>query len=95
MLDKRGRAEWDRIVPLMEQMGTLGQTDLALLATYCDTWSRWCASKKAMNKMKLAEQIRKLASELGLSPVSRTRLTVKEPPGVEKPKPHGIAAVLD
>lgn len=34
-------AEWQRIVPQLEQLDLLKAADRACLATYCETWSRW------------------------------------------------------
>lgn len=40
-LDREARAEWKRIVPELERLGILAKVDRAVLAMYCDAWSRW------------------------------------------------------
>lgn len=40
-LDAIARAEWDRIVPLLDEAGILARIDGAALAIYCATYSRW------------------------------------------------------
>jgi P27 family predicted phage terminase small subunit len=40
-LDSFGRAEWDRIIPELEELGILAKIDGAALAVYCDAYSEW------------------------------------------------------
>ena len=41
-LTGEARKEWDRIVPLLEQMGTITELDRGTLIRYCRTWAEWC-----------------------------------------------------
>jgi P27 family predicted phage terminase small subunit len=45
-LSEDGKKEWRRIVPLLEQRGTLSKADSAVLALYCETHSRWLQAKR-------------------------------------------------
>jgi P27 family predicted phage terminase small subunit len=44
-LDEDARAEWDRLLPQLERMGVISQTDSAVLALYCVAFSRWLSSR--------------------------------------------------
>ena len=43
-------AEWERMVPLMEQMGTLEQVSAGILAAYCQAWEDFCEAKRMLDK---------------------------------------------
>lgn len=45
-LDDTAREEWDRIAPLLDQLGVLSRTDGSALALYCSAFSRWQAAGK-------------------------------------------------
>ncbi len=49
-LDREARAEWGRVVPELERLGLLTSLDRAVLAAYCDAWSRFCAARRALAK---------------------------------------------
>lgn len=49
-LDDEAIAEWDRITPLLYDLGLLTQIDRAALAKYCVAWSRWVNAERAMLK---------------------------------------------
>jgi P27 family predicted phage terminase small subunit len=36
------RAEWNRVVPELEEMGVIASVDRALLIRYCRAWGEWC-----------------------------------------------------
>jgi P27 family predicted phage terminase small subunit len=40
------KKEWRRIIPLLEQRGTLSKADSAVLAVYCETHARWLQAKR-------------------------------------------------
>lgn len=40
-LDEWGLEAWDRLIPQLEQLGTLAEADGDALALYCATYSRW------------------------------------------------------
>jgi P27 family predicted phage terminase small subunit len=40
-LDSFGRAEWERIMPELEELGILARVDGAALALYCSAYSQW------------------------------------------------------
>lgn len=39
-LDPVASGEWDRVVPIMVELGTLATTDLAVLISYCQVYSQ-------------------------------------------------------
>ncbi len=49
-LNAEAVAEWDRIAPLLAQMGLLSNLDRANLAAYCLAWSRWVEAEKELEK---------------------------------------------
>lgn len=40
-LDAQGRAMWDTVVDDLEPLGLLKTSDLGVLASYCEAWSRY------------------------------------------------------
>lgn len=49
-LDEEAKAEWERVVPELEQMGLLSPADRAALAAYCTAWSRWKQAEEMVRK---------------------------------------------
>jgi len=49
-LDVEARAEWRRIVPVLEKMKILGAADAPLLALYCQAHSDYVGATKALRK---------------------------------------------
>jgi P27 family predicted phage terminase small subunit len=49
-LNEEGRLEWLRIAPELSAAGVLAQTDLALLAAYCNEMGLYLAYEKALHK---------------------------------------------
>lgn len=43
------RREWDRIVPLLEELGILSRVDGTALAIYCVTYARWVRACDEIN----------------------------------------------
>lgn len=52
-LDDAARAEWDRLLPQLERMGVVSQTDSAVLALYCVTFSRWIEARTELLRLGL------------------------------------------
>ena len=96
-LDGDAVAVWNRTVPILTDMGLLTLADEAMLAGYCQAFSRVAQAEaeivtnglterdgqgnlKSNPAVRMADQARKelrsFASELGLSPTARARLTV-------------------
>lgn len=70
-LDTIGRAEWRRIVPLLDRMGVLASVDGAALALYCDTYSRWYAARQEVDKRGLLVEVdMEYGTVLKLNPAS-------------------------
>lgn len=111
-LDRIAKSEWKRVSQELIAVGLLTSVDRAILAAYCESWSRWVQATKLLRQQEVekgrsmlviatqngnaiqnpligiintaSEQIRKLATELGLSPSARSRLHV-EPASAEDP----------
>jgi len=45
-LSEDAKKEWRRIIPLLEQRGTLSRADGASIALYCETHARWLQAKR-------------------------------------------------
>jgi len=50
-LDAEARAEWDRIVPELAEMGLLSRADRPALTAYCTAWSRWVEAEAMVKKL--------------------------------------------
>jgi P27 family predicted phage terminase small subunit len=48
-LDKVARAEWRRMVPILEKLGVLTQAEGGALAVYCVAYSRWVTACEAID----------------------------------------------
>ena len=40
-LGEQALAKWREIIPLLQELGTIGAIDLSVLARYCAMWSQW------------------------------------------------------
>jgi P27 family predicted phage terminase small subunit len=47
-LDREAKAEWKRIVPELDRLGILARVDRAVLAAYCDVWSKWVEARNEL-----------------------------------------------
>src|SRR4051812_12160889 len=47
-LNDVARAEWDRVAPLLKEMGTIALIDMATLAGYCVNFARWVEAELAV-----------------------------------------------
>ncbi len=50
-LSAEAKAEWRRIVPHLERLGVVGPLDRAILAMYCDSWSRWVQAAHLVSEL--------------------------------------------
>lgn len=73
------REEWERIVPEMVQLGVFTRVDVALLQGHCLNYAQIAQAGKKGEAIKATwiTTLKGTASELGLTPSSRTRLTAK------------------
>lgn len=47
-LDRAGRTEWHRVVPLLDGMGVLSTLDRGMIAAYCAAWSQFIAATRTL-----------------------------------------------
>lgn len=81
-LDANAKSEWARIIPLMNAQGTLAQIDMAIIAGYCNCYSKavkYHGSRVATEQslaLKYFQRMQSFASLLGISPSDRARLSI-------------------
>lgn len=49
-LDRTAKKEWKRMVELLEPLGLISKLDMAALAAYCQTFSRWAEAEAMIRK---------------------------------------------
>lgn len=87
-LSKDGRAEWSRVIPALVERRILTEADMGALENYCLATGRVRELERAIQKNgvdpilcrlqdKAMATARQLAAELGLTPVSRSRPSVR------------------
>ena len=102
-LAKDARKEWDRVMPILADRRILTDADLGGLENYCICIGRVRETEKLIQKEPDAEMqlklirvqdkamasARQLAAELGLTPVSRSRPSIRED-GDNEPDPLDV-----
>lgn len=93
-LTKEAKAEWRKVAPILVERNVLTEGDLGALAAYCDAVGQLIAASRQIDAdgmvvggkkhplmtttVAARNQIRQLAAELGLTPISRSRPAVRE-----------------
>jgi P27 family predicted phage terminase small subunit len=54
-LDATGKREWSRVSRELIAVGLLTSVDRAMLAAYCDSWSRWSQATKELQALRVAK----------------------------------------
>lgn len=49
-MSREGKAEWSRVVPGLQRLDLLKEEDRGTLVAYCETWSRFLAATKILNR---------------------------------------------
>lgn len=90
-LDAYGKQCWNRNAPVLARMGLLTEVDVDQFTAYCDTYSQWRHAVIVQRKLSPDDdgyrrvavtvenartQMRLMAGEFGMSPSSRSRLSV-------------------
>lgn len=70
-LDEIACAEWDRVAPLLREIGVLKDVDSAALAGYCSAYSVWVRAEQALAKLGGALIRKKKSGELEAVPYLR------------------------
>lgn len=103
-LSKHAKAEWQRVLPALVQRKILTVADLGSLENYCVACGRVRELERVIQAAsdidpvlfrlqdKATATARQLASELGLTPVSRSRPSVREGSGEDdSPNPLNLS----
>jgi P27 family predicted phage terminase small subunit len=92
-LNDEAKTEWQRICPLLEELGIVSQIDRAALAAYCQAYARWkefealvdAADRSQPDFLALARAARQQAilmkgflSEFGMTPSARSKVNITE-----------------
>lgn len=91
-LSKDAKAEWKRIMPLLVDRRILTEADMGMVESYCVSIGRVRDTERQMQDCqdaalsiklfrmqdKAVQSARLLAAELGLTPVSRSRPTIRD-----------------
>jgi P27 family predicted phage terminase small subunit len=48
MLSEAALKEWNRITPLLADVGLIAQLDRAIIAAYCQAWARWIECERML-----------------------------------------------
>jgi len=65
-LDAIARREWERVAPLLQEMGILASIDAAALAGYCANYSLWVNAQRESGKL-----VRKTERGMAVNPYVR------------------------
>lgn len=49
-LGRAAKAEWRRVIPILDEMGILSKADRSVIAAYCQAWQRWLEFEKAIDE---------------------------------------------
>jgi P27 family predicted phage terminase small subunit len=97
-LSADARAEWDSVSADLFKLGILTRLDHAVLAAYCSAFARWVSAERELRKLdggaalmsafagisnRAALAMVRYATELGMSPASRTRISANPPADVD------------
>jgi P27 family predicted phage terminase small subunit len=67
-LTPAGKTEWNRLVPLLDRLGVLAETDRDAMITYCETFAIW---QDAINHIKRDGAVEKIKGIPTVSPYMR------------------------
>jgi P27 family predicted phage terminase small subunit len=62
-LSREAKAEWRRVVPELERLDLIKEQDRATLTAYCETWSRFVAATRAIERDGLTVQNRSIKKD--------------------------------
>ena len=74
------KEEWNRIIPELQAMGLIGKIDTAVVRAHCLVYGEVIATARSGEPLKAAmlAQLRIGACELGLTPLSRAKLSLPD-----------------
>jgi P27 family predicted phage terminase small subunit len=56
-LDAAARAEWKRVIPILDAMGLIGKVDRAALTGYCVAYARFTEAEQILNRKGLVMEV--------------------------------------
>lgn len=73
-----GRLMWGRVVPELERLGVLTSVDVGVVETYCSLYDEFVSGQRRgePTKSTVVNALRMHAVELGLTPASRSKISV-------------------
>ena len=78
-LGEHGSWLWDLVTPELTRMTVLGQIDRTELEAYCRLYQLWRETEpRARQWMPMIDRLSRLATNLGLTPTSRLRMSIPE-----------------
>lgn len=96
-MGKHAKAEWRRVMPELAKRRILTAADLGSLESYCVATGRVRELEKLLRagidpatfrmQDKAMQTARQLAAELGLTPVSRSRPSIRDDDDAKEPSP--------
>jgi P27 family predicted phage terminase small subunit len=75
-LDAAARAEWTRVVPLLDAMGLVGKVDRAALTGYCVAYSRFTQAEQILGRRGLTMEM--VTKGGGLYEMQRPEVTIAQ-----------------
>jgi len=105
-LSKPAAAEWRKVAAILIERDVLTEADLGTLAAYCDAYGQLVDASRQIaadglilagkkhplitTQVAARNQIRQLAAELGLTPVSRSRPAIRDDDAADDDDPLGL-----
>jgi phage terminase small subunit len=74
-LEPEAERLWDQVVPELERLRLLSRLDGVTLEALCVTYARWKRHDGGLGYPALTNVLAKLASDMGLAPAARQRMT--------------------
>jgi P27 family predicted phage terminase small subunit len=71
-LSLEAKAEWRRVVPIMDKLGLLSKVDRAALATYCESWATFVYAQRLVHKHGIVIRVVDEVTADGMTIITKT-----------------------